>query len=153
MFNLEVFYVAIIGGKIEGITACTNEKNPSVRLKSCEFKRHLGFIRGGIAYSLLKKECEGDQYPFPLGKNTGTIEFVSVSPQHQGKGVGTELICRVIESTPYAEYALEVADTNLRAMKLYKKLGFKEFQRVKTAKRNRLSGINYLVYMKYTKRR
>jgi ribosomal protein S18 acetylase RimI-like enzyme len=45
---------------------------------------------------------------------------------------------------------LEVADTNLNAVNLYTKLGFKEFKRVEE-KHSKASGINYLVYMKYIK--
>ena len=48
----------------------------------------------------------------------------------------------------YKHYFLEVADTNMNALKLYEKLGFKEVYRKKVMPG---SGINYLIYMKYSK--
>jgi ribosomal protein S18 acetylase RimI-like enzyme len=50
----------------------------------------------------------------------------------------------------YDEYILEVADTNTAAVKLYEKLGYKEFKRIKE-KHSRISGINYLIYVRYKK--
>ena len=44
MFNLDVFYIAVIDGEIAGIAACTDGKVSSVHLKSQELKKHLGFL-------------------------------------------------------------------------------------------------------------
>lgn len=38
MFNLDVFYIAVIDGEIAGIAACTDGKVSSVHLKSQELK-------------------------------------------------------------------------------------------------------------------
>ena len=150
MFNLEVFYVAVIDDEIVGITACTDGKISSVHLESKEFKKHLGFIRGTIANFFLKKEFEEKQYPFQITKGMGAIEFVATSTKYRGQGVATTIIKNIIDATPYDTYVLEVADTNTKAVQVYEKLGFTEFSRVKQ-KHSRQSGINALVYMKYGK--
>lgn len=38
MFNLKVFYIAVIDDEIAGITACNDGKVPSVQIKGKEFK-------------------------------------------------------------------------------------------------------------------
>ena len=150
IFNPEVFYVEVINDKIAGITACNDGTNPSVILKKREFRRHLGFFMGTIAYYLLSQEFEKKKYPFEITKGMGLIEFVATSEQHRGQGVASTIINHIIETTAYSEYALEVADTNTNAVKLYEKLGFSEFMKVKD-KHSKQSGINYFVYMKKIK--
>jgi ribosomal protein S18 acetylase RimI-like enzyme len=150
MFNQEVFYVAVIDREIAGITACNDGTIPSVRLQQRELKRHLGFFMGTMAYYLLRREFEIKQYPFEITQGMGLIEFVATSDRYRGQGVATTIINHIINTTPYKEYALEVADTNTNAVKLYEKLGFIDFIKVKD-KHTKHSGINYFVYMKKTK--
>lgn len=152
MFNLEVFYVAVIEDEIAGITACTDGKVSSVQLDGKELKKHLGFIMGTIAYFVLKREFEEKQYPFRIEKGMGMVEFVATSVKYRGQGVATAIMHHIFSVTPYDLYALEVADTNTNAVKLYEKIGFTEFFRVKQ-KYSKRSGVNNLVYMKYTKER
>jgi hypothetical protein len=46
MFNLDVFYIAVIDGEIAGIAACTDGKVSSVHLKSgiCQASCRINFI-------------------------------------------------------------------------------------------------------------
>lgn len=150
IFNLDVFYVAIEDDEITGMTACTNNRVPSVKLQKKELVKYLGFFMGNIAYMALRKEFEEKQYPFTVAENLGLIEFVAVSSKHRHKGVATILISHIMQTTAFLEYALEVADTNTNAVSLYEKLGFSEFLRVKQ-EHSKQSGINYLLYMKTTK--
>ncbi|WP_330218430.1 GNAT family N-acetyltransferase [Sporosarcina globispora] len=76
--------------------------------------------------------------------------FVATSVNYRGKGVATELLKTIMDSTSYDEYVLEVADTNTSAFKLYEKLGFAEFMRI-PRKHSKRSGVNNLVYMKLVK--
>lgn len=80
----------------------------------------------------------------------GTVEFVATSTEYRSKGVASSIINHIFETTPYNEYVLEVADTNEKAVRLYEKLGFSEFMRVKE-KHSKQSGINNLLYLKYVK--
>lgn len=151
MFNLNVFYTAAVDNETVGIAACTYGKTPSVKLDRSEFKAHLGLFMGTIAYRILRNEFERKQYPFAVEKGMGMVEFVATSSKYRGQGVASAIIKHIFDHTPYSVYVLEVADTNSNAVKLYEKLGFTEFMRVKQ-KHSKRSGVNYLVYMKYTKK-
>ncbi|MET1248954.1 N-acetyltransferase [Sporolactobacillus sp. STCC-11] len=148
MFLLEKFYVAVFDGEIAGITACTDGKSPCVRLKTRELIRHMGIIRGTIAGMVLKKEFENHPYPFPIESGRGSVEFVATAEGHRGKGVASAIIRHILDVESYHSYVLEVADTNTPAVRLYRKLGFRELMRV-PQKHSKQSGINALVYMSY----
>ncbi len=150
MFNLETFYIAVIDGEIAGITACTDGKVPSVHLKRQELQKHLGFFMGTLTFFILKKEFEEKVYPFEITNSMGLVEFVATSSKYRGQGVASEIMKYIFNSTTYDVYALEVADTNTNAVKLYEKLGYWEFLRIKQ-KHSKQSGVNNLVYMKYLK--
>lgn len=152
MFILDKFYVALVDGEVAGIAACSDGKLPCVKLNSKELRRHLGIIKGSIASRVLKREFENHTYPFDFNSNekTASVEFVATSPKYRGKGVASGIIQHFLKLSQYDGYALEVADTNIGAISLYEKLGFKEFTRVKMKSQKR-SGVNYLVYMKYKK--
>ncbi|WP_338787190.1 GNAT family N-acetyltransferase [Metabacillus sp. FJAT-53654] len=150
MFNIEVFYTAVVDDNIAAIAACSTKNIPSVRLKYSEFRKHLGLFMGSIAYVILKKEFEKKPYPFQISENMGAIEFVATSVNYRGHGVATELLKSIMDSTSYHEYVLEVADTNTNAIKLYEKLDFAEFMSI-PQKHSEKSGVNNLVYMKNEK--
>lgn len=151
MFILDKFYVAIANGEIAGVAACTDGKTPSVRLNKKELRKHLGFLKGTMAGIFLKKEFEVVHEDF--SPKTGSIEFVGTAPKFRGHGVASQIIQHIIDNEPYTDFVIEeVADTNIPAMRLYKKLGFEEYRRKplseKMAKKN---GINHFVSLKFVK--
>lgn len=151
MFVLDQFYVAILNGKVAGMAACTYCRMLSVRLDAKELRKHLGFIKGTIAGKVLKKEFESVfEAPQP---ETGSIEFVGTAAEFRGKGVASLIIQYIIENTPFQTYLIEeVADTNVPAMSLYKKLGFKEYKSKAVAPNSAGKiGINRFVSFKYVK--
>ena len=150
IFQLELFYVALEDGVPVGIAALTDGVTPCIRFSRQELKKHLGFWMGTIAYAMLKRELEDHQYPFVLPTGSGSVEFVSVHSVHRGKKAASTLLRHMHETTGYADYVLEVADTNSPAVRLYKSLGYREFQRV-PEKHPKQSGVNFLVYMRYEK--
>lgn len=150
MFILNSFYVLVMDGQPAGIAACTDGNTSPIQLQSKELRRHLGLVMGTIAGKVLKKELENHPYPFPVESGWGSVEFVATDAKYRGKGVASAIIQHIISETPYSTYILEVADTNTSAVKLYEKLGFREFMRT-PQKRSKQSGINHLVYMKYQK--
>ncbi|WP_130860534.1 GNAT family N-acetyltransferase [Gracilibacillus phocaeensis] len=152
MFILEQFYLVIANDKVAGMTACTDGKTLSVRLNKKELRKHLGFFKGSMAGLFLKKEFETLDESFP--DNTGSIEFVGTASEFRGQGAASQMIQYILENTSYHDYVIEeVADTNVPAMKLYKKLGFEEYKRKpfsdKMAKKN---GINNLLSLRYMKK-
>ncbi|WP_255377277.1 MULTISPECIES: GNAT family N-acetyltransferase [unclassified Listeria] len=148
-FQLDVFHLAIIDQEIAGMTALNDGSKPTLILDKKELRKHLGFIRGSIAFRVLKYEFEEKQYPFPSEVGLGYIEFVATSENYRHMGVASTLIQSLLETARFTSYALEVADTNSHAVRLYQKLGFKEFMRVEM-KHKKHSGVNYLLYMKRT---
>lgn len=148
MFRLDAFYVALAGDEIAGMAALTNGKTPSVKLSFKELRRHLGFARGMLAGVILRKEFERHAYPFAMGANEASVEFVATAPKCRGQGVALAIIRHFFTLSQYDSYVLEVADTNKNAVNLYEKLGFREFTRVKTKDPKR-SGIDYFVYMRF----
>ncbi|MCM3782310.1 GNAT family N-acetyltransferase [Neobacillus mesonae] len=151
MFTLDQFYVALYNGQVVGMAACTDGTSLSVKLNKKELRKHLGFYKGTLASIFLKKEFET---PFSQPLNgAGSIEFVGTADEFRGRGVASHLILYILEHTSHDTYLIEeVADTNIPAMKLYSKLGFKEYKRklfpIKLAKK---IGINYNVSFRYTK--
>ncbi|WP_026908133.1 GNAT family N-acetyltransferase [Paucisalibacillus globulus] len=151
MFVPDQFFVAIANGNVVAMAACTDGETLSVRLDKKELRKHLGFIRGSMAGIFLKKEFEAPYENFP--PNTGSIEFVGTAIEFRGQGAASQIFHYIKENKPYNQYVIEeVADTNIPAMKLYEKWGFKEYKRKpipeKIAKRN---GINNLLSLKYVK--
>lgn len=149
MFNNEVFYVCRIDGNIAGIAALNDGASPTVRLNKSELQKHLGWMKGWIAYTFLRREFEDKKYPFEMKPGMGAVEFVATSPKHRGLGVASAIIEEFFTFPQYTEYVLEVADTNTNAVRLYERLGFREFMRMEM-KNKKQSGINFLVYMSRT---
>ncbi|AVL00749.1 GNAT family N-acetyltransferase [Pediococcus inopinatus] len=149
-FNPEVFYAAVENENILGFAACTDGIIHSIQLDQHELRVHLGIFMGTLAYKILKKEFEVKPYPFEITSNMGTIEFVATSKNHRGQGVATQIIKYIHENTPFKKYVLEVADTNVNAVRLYETLNYQVFKRVPETHTKR-SGINFYLYMQYIK--
>lgn len=150
-FQLDTFYMAVTDQKIAGITACTNTRDLALNLSNAVFRKHFGFIKGSIANVVLKKEF-GQAFDVPL-KDTGSIEFVGTHPDFRGQGVASKLLHFIMENTPYKTFLIEeVADTNIPALNLYAKLGFKEYrQKEVPPKLAKKIGINRFYSLKLDK--
>ena len=77
--------------------------------------------------------------------------FISVAQDYWGLGIGRALTEACIESAKAAGYIqleLAVVSENLRAITLYKKLGFVEYGRNPKGFRSRLSGFQEIIYMR-----
>lgn len=151
MFILDQFFVAIANGEIAGVTACTDGTKKSVRLDEKELRKHLGFFKGSMARLFLKKEFETPYENFP--PNTGSVEFVGTAPEFRGQGVASQILQYIFENTTYNNYVIEeVADTNIPAMNLYKKMGFEEYKRKAVPQKvAEKIGINNFLALKYVK--
>lgn len=49
---------------------------------------------------------------------------LAILPQHQGKGIASKLLQHSIEALTCKDFSLEVKQSNLKAIRLYKKHGF-----------------------------
>jgi len=156
MFRLEYFFVAFAEKKSEdsscensqcqiaAMASCTGGFSPTAILRK-EFTRVLGFFRGNFTYYVLRRQMTRNGHPFVMSKTTGYIEFVATAPQYRHQGYGHALLSYLITENPYKAYILEVADTNINAVALYEKLGFKEMRRVKAPRK---SGVDFFIYMR-----
>lgn len=146
MLVLELFYVALADGEPAGIAACTNGVELCVRHDRTQLRQHLGFVRGTIADVVFKREFQK-----PWEQSTDglvSIEFVATASAHRGQGAATALLNHLLALPDYNEYVLEdIADTNTPALKLYEKLGFREYER-KNVKHTKRTGINAYVSMR-----
>ena len=150
IFNLNVFYVALIGDEVAGFASVCDRNENNIKLNRKELQKHLGLVMGFFAYRVLRKEFEDKQYPFTFTDEMQPIEFVATSSAYQRSGVASQIIRSIFENDPHGCFVLEVADTNTKAVALYQKLGFEEMASIKM-KNSKQSGIDHLLYMKYEK--
>jgi ribosomal protein S18 acetylase RimI-like enzyme len=143
---LDVFYVALVDGRPAGITACTDGRRPSFQHDRRELRRHLGFYKGTIADIGFRREFAK---PLPYAKDgMASLEFVATAIRYRGRGVATALLTHLLALPQYDEYVLaEISDVNTAALRLYDKLGFREFQRTKV-RHTRKTGINYYISLR-----
>ena len=146
VFNLEKYFVAVDGKEIAAMAALTQGRSP-IALDRKVFVKELGFVRGSFAYFMLSRNMVRNGYPFTLSPKTGSIEFVATAPDFRNQGLAKGLLGFIMAKNHYTAYVLEVADTNISAVKLYESLGFREIKRVK-APRPKRSGVNFFLYMR-----
>mgnify|MGYP001216219169 CR=1 FL=1 len=142
-FCPDVIYVAELDHEIVGMLGCSNRNMRAMKLDRDQLKSHLGFWRGHLAYHLMKQEFNT---PLSYPDRTAYIECVATMEKARGRGVATALIQYVLHQLPYDQFILEVTDTNQTAYRLYKRLGFVEFDK-KNEKLARLKGFHERIYM------
>ena len=147
MFPLEYFYVAVIDNEIAGITACLGKGNVCLNLDRKLFVKHFGIFWGFMAY-FTNKQYIKNLPTHTMDYETAVIEYVVTDSKYRGMGVASALINHIFALPEYKHFLIEVADTNVSTIELYKKLGFQETHRTKYMPK---SGINYWIHMKYTK--
>lgn len=146
IFIWEKFYFAVIDKKIAGMASVSFKNEPCIRLNKSRLKRELGFFKGLLAFHFLKAALENHKYPFPISGQTASIEYVAVSSTKRRKGVAQKLLEYIISLNMANHYILEVGDTNIPAVELYKKTGFKVFCSIPD-RYSKKSGINNFLYM------
>ena len=90
------------------------------------------------------------KYPLEIDNETAVIEFVATDKNYRKMGVATSIMNHLFTFFECNHFVLEVVNDNTNAIELYKKMGFKEIVR-KEPPHRKISGINYFVYMKYSK--
>lgn len=84
-------------------------------------------------YLFLAAVCDGTVWGYILGSvngDYGYIDNLAVSPEHRRQGIGEMLLNKFFEYAENSEYccgvSLEVRESNLPAISLYRKTGFTE---------------------------
>jgi len=135
MLILERFHVALVDGEPAAVAVVTEGEQECFEPDRHNLQRVLGPVHGVISCQIIRSQFMGAYE----GAREGLTEiaFVTTAPQHQGKGVATALMRRLLE-LPSNEFVLrDIKDTNVPALRLYAKLGFTEIQRrrIRFAKR------------------
>ncbi|AXF57427.1 GNAT family N-acetyltransferase [Salicibibacter kimchii] len=139
----DVFYFATLEGDIVGILACSNNQNRALTIDKTILRNSFGYVKGSMAFHFMKDEFNKK---LSYQDDTGYIECVATTVKARGKGVSTALMSYVLENEDYHRYILEVVDTNEVAYRLYKKLGFTEFERKKEGF-SKMKGFEHRIYM------
>jgi len=104
-------------------------------------------MKGSLVYLFMK---DAFNKKLPYGDDTCYIECVATKMDARGKGVSTALMKNILKKTDYQRFILEVTDANEVARHIYKKLGFREYEKIKE-RFPKLKGFNYRIYMDYFK--
>jgi ribosomal protein S18 acetylase RimI-like enzyme len=144
-FLKDHYYVGLLDHNVVGILAVSTEDGRSHVLDKRKLQRELGFIKGGMIYTILYKEL---QRPMNMPRNQCYIESVTTDAGARGKGVASKLLHYLFDTLPYDEFVLEVADSNVKAIMLYDRLGFVLFKKKKADLITRMGGIRERLYMK-----
>ncbi len=99
-----------------------------------------GFFRG------MKRFVKLAPFHEKIHKGEMHLDFMCVSEEARGRGIGTLLMQEAIEIAQrekYKELTLAVIDTNEQAKKLYETLGFKTLKKVETTPLNKLYHWDY----------
>ena len=145
-FLLDHFYGAFVDGEIAGIYALTDERERCIRIVKKDFVASFGWIKGSLFALPMKSEFE---HPITLQQEGSFIEAVAVAEKFQGQGIGKAMMQHAITVSPYLE--LDVTDANVRAKRLYEKIGFTTFREVPEKHFTKAKGFTKRFYMHYTR--
>lgn len=152
IFALDFFYVALIDNEIAGMAVCIDTERYCIRLDKKILIKQLGCIKGLAAHLVFKYYFNKyPKYDTALDAKTASIEFVATAAKYRNRGVATAIMQYLVALPEYEAYMLEVADTNAAACALYTRIGFRELFRKAIRFGKKYSGVNFLIYMRYSK--
>lgn len=144
--HIQRFYVAVKKeNAVIGALAVADCDGRGLLTDANSYKKHFGFVKGMIAYAVLKEEFEKQlQYP----DTVGYIEFVCVLKRYQRKGITTKMLEYALNNSDYIDYELDVTNINHGAIRCYEKFGFLEYKREKV-KHAKQKGFEEKIFMRY----
>jgi ribosomal protein S18 acetylase RimI-like enzyme len=94
-------------------------------------ERHLALLRGSVAMELARKSEEGRIVGFVTAVGDGVlsayIPLLEVLPDYQGRGIGTELVRRLLAALDHLYMVDVCCDAELEPF--YRRLGFRALDR------------------------
>lgn len=144
----ECFFVVFDeeNNRAAAILARTDGKTSSLRTDRRELRRHLGPLRGELAWRVMHPEVDFPKYPFPM-EGMCALENLAVDSVYRGQGLARLLMTHAIETAPEEVCVLEVADSNEVARPFYERLGFREAARL-PQKWSRFTGVKENLYLR-----
>lgn len=79
---------------------------------------------GGIVGMALAEPFRDQDGSGPRVPGHGHVSMVFIRPEHQGQGVGRELMTKLIDEVPWARLSVWTRETNTPAQSLYATVGF-----------------------------
>lgn len=117
----EMVLVALYGGQFAGVAGLKYEGRSLYAFTLSAFVHEYGWLRGPLKWAILALADS------PPAQGELVLPSIAVVPAMRGKGVGTQLIQAVVahaSALGFDVVCLKVVDTNLRAQRLYERLGF-----------------------------
>lgn len=146
MFVPEQFYLALVDGEPAGIATCGDGTELAVRHSWRELVGHLGLVKGTVATVVFRHEFQ--KLPTDPAPGRAFVGFVATAERFRGRGIATAIMEHLLAQPHYDEYVLEdIADSNTAAIRLYQKLGYQEFKRVRV-RHTKQAGINHYISMR-----
>ncbi|HLR27108.1 MAG TPA: GNAT family N-acetyltransferase [Ruania sp.] len=142
----ERFYLALHDGEPVGITTLTEGAQEVFAPRWAPLRRHLGVLRGSLMFLVVWYAFMGNDPDATAGR--ANLGFVATAPEHRGKGVATELLRHLVQTSGHQVHVLrDIKDTNEAALNVYRSFGFAEYTR-RTAHFARRAGFSAYISMK-----
>lgn len=128
MLLLGRFHVALVDRVPAGLASLTEGGQALLAPRWRELRRHLGPVRGALAYTVIRRWFMRTSEGARPGR--GEIGFVATAPAFQGRGVATALLRHLTALPGPDELVIEdIKDTNAAALRVYEKCGFTVYRR------------------------
>lgn len=114
-------YVALLDGNVVGVISLSDSRNRSQHIRRDLLVSRLGVVRGTIAFFRLRGVLG---QPLDLNEYQCYIDSVATDSAFRGMGISKAMQRYLLQTLPYKEYLLEVAEMNFRAIRMYEELGF-----------------------------
>ena len=121
-FDYDMAYAYLQDNEVIGFLGLADYRKRPVVLDKEVFLEMMGGLAGKVSYKTISAA---------LGKLNVTdpqdicIDYVTTSPEHRSKGIGTEIISFVRDNLAYKHIKLEVFSKNPRAKAFYEREGFR----------------------------
>ena len=123
-FDYDMCYAYLCDGEAVGFIGLGNSsKRAAANMKLETFERLLG---KRMAKNIFAGVSNGMAVPKVKSENEIEIDYLATAPHFRGKGIGKQLILYVFDNLHYESCTLEVYSKNLKAIKFYERLGFKQ---------------------------
>ncbi len=128
-YNPEDCFLAIEDNKLLGVLAFQTKKSTFLSITMSNLVKIYGIVKGifkAFTLSILDYECKSDEF---------YIDAIAVTEDSRGKKVGTKLLNYAFQfavEQGFNSVSLQVVETNLKAKKLYERLGFRVVKNLKT---------------------
>ena len=114
-------YVALLDGNVVGVISLSDSKGRSQHIRRDALTARLGLLRGSIAFFRLRAVLG---QPLDLSEYQCYIDSVATDTAFRGMGISKAMQRYLLQTLPYKEYLLEVAEMNSRAIRDFAELGF-----------------------------